>query len=630
MSNLFDVLLDCQGLSEKKLKDDMKTLTGNLIMSKEQQLIIDNISHNNIIVDAVAGSGKTSTVIGLALQSSKKILQITYNAALKFEVREKSHGLFTVETYHSLGFNNYGFGKNDEELLKIFDRKIKTKKYYDIIVVDEAQDMTQLYFNVITKFMKDISFNGKLLIMGDKQQAINTFNGADARYLTDFDKISRLPFIRLQLNTSFRLTNNTANFVAFAAKREINTIKSGNRVKYIHESPEFINKYLFSLILQYPPNEVFVLMPSVKNSSHSSRMLEHMLVDEKIPCFVSVTDDKIDASVYANKVIFTTMNQSKGRERKLVIIYNFDDSYYYFNKNKQTDCSNLHYVAMTRATKQLVLCHEYANNQLTFIDLSNVEFIGIPTSIMSKSSTPTIYSKTVEEFVKYIKNISLQEIVDEISFIETIPINDIELPSTICFDTTNETVATIASNAILEYWYNKNGFSMFQNKVIEPIISNDLVVKSVKYLSDITNTKNPLLQITHVEWLTNEKLEEFSLNLSNIVINEYRKKIHKTIKFEDKNKKSYTINLDTNIDIYNNTVYMIICVEEITFNHMLQMLVVSNIYEANIYKIVNVRNGVIRTLKFGNVAKIMDLLIKNLIYSDHNESDKDFITKHLA
>ena len=626
MSNIFDVLLECQGLSEKKLKDDMKILTGNLIMSSEQQKIIDNIANHNIIVDAVAGSGKTSTVIGLAIQSSKRILQITYNAALKFEVREKSHGLFTVETYHSLGFNNYGFGKNDEELLKIFDRKIKTKKCYDIIVIDEAQDMTQLYFRVITKFMHDINFKGKLLIMGDTQQAINAFNGADARYLTDFDKISRLPFIRLQLNTSFRLTENTAKFVSLAAKREINTTKFGNRVKYIHEHSAFINKYLFSLILHYEPKDVFVLMPSVKNATHSSRELEHMLVDAKIPCFVSVTDDKIDSSVYANKIIFTTMNQSKGRERKLVIIYNFDDSYYCYDKKSRNDCSNLHYVAMTRATEQLVLCHEYGNNQLNFIDLSPVEFIGIPTTFISKSSPPTIYSKTVEDFVKYIKNIDLQIIIDEISFIETKPINDIELPSTISFDTTNETVLTIAGNAILEYWYNKNGFSMFKNMSIDYIHDN-LLQLSIEYLSNTTNIKNPLLQITNVDWLTSEKLEEFSLNI-NVNIKEYRKSINKHIEYFD--KKPYKINLTATVDFTCDEVYMIICAEEITFNHMLQMLVISTMCDKKIYKIINAKNGVIRTINFGNVEKIMNLLIINIIHPTIIENDVEFISKHLS
>ncbi len=34
-----------------------------------------------------------------------------------------------------------------------------------------------------------------------------------------------------------------------------------------------------------------------------------------------------------DKIIFTTFHKSKGRERKLVIVFNFDESYfYYYNK----------------------------------------------------------------------------------------------------------------------------------------------------------------------------------------------------------------------------------------------------------------------------------------------------------
>ena len=58
--------------------------------SAEQQLVIDHLQNgDNVICSAVAGSGKSSTVLAAAKQMpGKQILQITYNSSLRLEIRE--------------------------------------------------------------------------------------------------------------------------------------------------------------------------------------------------------------------------------------------------------------------------------------------------------------------------------------------------------------------------------------------------------------------------------------------------------------------------------------------------------------------------------------------------------------
>ena len=60
-------------------------------LSVEQQHILDTIrTGTNVYVDAVAGTGKTTLILSMAKElKDKKILQMTYNKSLKFEVREK-------------------------------------------------------------------------------------------------------------------------------------------------------------------------------------------------------------------------------------------------------------------------------------------------------------------------------------------------------------------------------------------------------------------------------------------------------------------------------------------------------------------------------------------------------------
>ena len=83
-----------------------------------------------------------------------------------------------------------------------------------------------------------------------------------------------------------------------------------------------------------------------------------------------------------NKLVFSTFHQAKGLERKIVIVFNFDGSYFkYFKKNSNPyECSNELYVAVTRAREHLILLHHYQNDFLPFIDqeeLSNTtNFIG--------------------------------------------------------------------------------------------------------------------------------------------------------------------------------------------------------------------------------------------------------------
>ena len=56
----------------------------------EQKRILKSLKNYNVIIDSVAGSGKTTTNLFIAKDNpTKKILLLTYNASLKFETRNK-------------------------------------------------------------------------------------------------------------------------------------------------------------------------------------------------------------------------------------------------------------------------------------------------------------------------------------------------------------------------------------------------------------------------------------------------------------------------------------------------------------------------------------------------------------
>ncbi|MEI7670418.1 MAG: UvrD-helicase domain-containing protein, partial [Pseudomonadota bacterium] len=78
------------------------------ILSEEQQNILNVVkTGTNVMVDAVAGTGKTTLILSIAKElSTTKILQMTYNSSLRIDVKTKVANLkmenIRVHTFHSL------------------------------------------------------------------------------------------------------------------------------------------------------------------------------------------------------------------------------------------------------------------------------------------------------------------------------------------------------------------------------------------------------------------------------------------------------------------------------------------------------------------------------------------------
>ena len=127
--------------------------------SIEQQEIIDKSKDNNIICDSVAGSGKTTTILGiLSAYPKDKNLILTYNAKLKLDTREKINQLNllngTAESYHSFCYNNITKKIiNDKELYDFINNinnyQDKLEFNYDRIIIDEVQDMKPIYYELV-------------------------------------------------------------------------------------------------------------------------------------------------------------------------------------------------------------------------------------------------------------------------------------------------------------------------------------------------------------------------------------------------------------------------------------------------------------------------------------------------
>ena len=419
--------------------------------SEEQQQIINHIKNGyNVVVDACAGSGKSSTILAAASQlSNKKIIQITYNSMLRHEIKEKITVLeltnISVHTFHSLAVKYYLLTSHtDTELRHILFNNIKPRipiPKIELLFLDETQDMSELYFRFVVKFIKDMGEPIQLLILGDYRQGLYEFKGSDIRFLTMADKIWKdLPvltsnqFMNCTLKMSYRVTNQIANFVniAMLGEERLFACKSGEPVTYIRNSRHNIEKTVIYLIQKLlsegvKPNEIFVLGASVKGVHSNIRKMENIFVEQNIPCHVPTLEgDKLDERVIDGKIVFSTFHCVKGRQRKYVFVVGFDQNYFnhFARTMDKSECPNTLYVACTRASEALYLleCDQFSTDRpLDFLkighhDMLKSEFInfkGIPRTIFyeeSEKSKPLItrYYETPTKLIKFIPDPTME------------------------------------------------------------------------------------------------------------------------------------------------------------------------------------------------------------------------------
>src|SRR5690606_15533514 len=85
--------------------------------------------------------------------------------------------------------------------------------------------------------------------------------------------------------------------------------------------------------------------------------------------YVTNDEDVIDQDIINKKLVISSIHQTKGLERKIVVYFNFDYSYYTFIESDapKTRCPNLIYVATTRAKYKLYVLHARPHAPLPFI-----------------------------------------------------------------------------------------------------------------------------------------------------------------------------------------------------------------------------------------------------------------------
>lgn len=371
-------------------------------ISRDQQAIVDALRDTDIVVQANPGSGKSTTALAVACMFPKTCI-LTYSARLKQETREKARERdveVQVHSYHSYARSATGLPGFDDHMLQqavSYKQPWRRRCHMDTLVLDEQQDQTPVYWQLVCRILAEFR-PSHVLVLGDARQCIFDFKGADNRFLTHMPQILVDHNIRLmRLSESFRVTRSIADFVNTVLQCNTSPILS-NR----HGPPvtvctcdiwnwgSFLH-YLDDLIAEYGAGNTFILAPSVKRRKHIIGIQEH-LVDLGTLMYAPIIEDTIGSEEATHdKVVFSTYHGCKGRERDLVVVLGFDDSYtkFYNRSGDPHVCSNTVYVASTRARKKLVMVRHWRNAFEPYVDVERMNATcDMRTFTMSTMYTP--------------------------------------------------------------------------------------------------------------------------------------------------------------------------------------------------------------------------------------------------
>lgn len=486
--------------------------------SEEQKYIIENVKKGyNIKVEAVAGSGKSTTILSIAKEmEDKEILQLTYNSSLRKEILEKVQKLdlknIQIHTFHSLAVRYYSNDAHTDTALRrvLMYKKppnIEIKKI-DILVIDENQDLTELYYQFVIKFLLDMNEKVQIMCMGDKLQSVYEFKGADARYLTmadklwsDFIGLKTSIFIPATLRTSYRITNQMGSFInnVLLGEHLMLTNRSGEPVSYICNTRANIRNKVYHTIKTLIekgvlPDDIFILSASLKSAN--IRKLENKLVENNIPCHIPIFEtEKLDERVIEGKVVFSTFHSVKGRQRPHVILMGFDNNYFvqYARTLPKDECPNTIYVGCSRALEHLYITEnaEYEDDHtLEFLKMSHydlnkcdfVNFIGNPRKRkisdyfekeiiqIESDKRYEVPSRMVQFIPEYILD-KICPIIDNICIKMDLDDEEINIPNVVKTSLGYEEISELNGIAIPCYYYKKK----YEKNILIELIHNSIL-----------------------------------------------------------------------------------------------------------------------------------------------------------
>ena len=331
-----------------------------MILTNEQRNFIDHAcAGENILVDACIGSGKTTAIQYLCnvLPKDKSILYLTYNKLLKLDAKEKiKNRNVLVQNYHGFAWmmlDRVGVHTGQSDLIQAFLRRKPPVPRTDVLILDEYQDIEEEIARELL-CIKAANPGIQIIAVGDMAQKIYDKTRLDiARFIVQFlDDPTRIEFTHC-----FRLPKEYAAWLGRIWGKKI--IGTNKHCKVSTMTLEGAVNYL----AQQKPSDIICLGAK----SNGDRVeLQNRLETEygekfnKKTVWSSIDDKGLGCAVKPSKetAIFTTFDGSKGMERPICVLCDYDSDYWrirsYQPHQRYDILRNIFLVGASRGKRQII------------------------------------------------------------------------------------------------------------------------------------------------------------------------------------------------------------------------------------------------------------------------------------
>ncbi|TYB30928.1 MAG: AAA family ATPase [Candidatus Mcinerneyibacterium aminivorans] len=343
------------------------------------------------VIHGAAGTGKTVILLHrlkfllMNFPHINNVLFLTFTASLSryieniinlenLNVEEKN---IDIKYFYSLCEDIYGKKKNDvkfnmyyQKVYKYIKKNENKLEKYDVIFVDEGQDLGELEYRIIFKFLKPK--NSDLTIAIDDKQDI---------YRMNFQKFFKnREVMEYKLKRPYRNTSSIMKFAnlfirnlfmpkrdEFFYKGEKPIIKRYNRlIKLLNGIEDFIKRevrnsnYMYNdFVIVYPRKNIY------EQNNIADTIAEFFKLKEINLENIASYRNKRNFLILDNNVKLSTIHSIKGFEFKIVIMLGIDDMYV-TNRNKR-----LLYIASTRAKEKIFIPYREISGFIDYIGVSN-------------------------------------------------------------------------------------------------------------------------------------------------------------------------------------------------------------------------------------------------------------------
>lgn len=327
-------------------------------LSDEQKLFIQHgVAGHNILVEACIGSGKTTAIQALCNAiKGKNILYLTYNKLLKLDAKARIlNGRVVVTNYHGFAWQELrkaNIRAGISELIQIYNRSNLPVSAYDVLILDEYQDIDQEISEMLAH-IKEQRPGIQIVAVGDMCQKIyDKTNLNVSEFIADFLG----NYIPMEFTKCFRIGADHAAMLGRIWEKTIVGVNKNFKIEVVSDYKAR------SIAAKTDPKDLLVLGSRGMGATKLQNYLENVYPEtfNKLTLWSKITDNDGDStSPDPNCAIFTTFDGCKGMERKVCILYDWSMKYW-MTRSEKPDTQyeilrNIFCVAASRAKKHLVI-----------------------------------------------------------------------------------------------------------------------------------------------------------------------------------------------------------------------------------------------------------------------------------